>query len=187
MMGTSYYENISSLLEIICIINPSSILDIGCGQGNYGFLSKNFLQSLHTLDGIDIWRPYTEKLEIFYTKIYTGNIKEILSTCGKYDLVLLIDVLEHFNEKDGKNILYEAMKHGINVLISVPKDNGNQKDLDGNPYQEHIYQWKKNDFKLPKSYIISNKRSWIIIQGNNWYKFHPIFKVINSVYNKFKN
>jgi len=38
-----------------------------------------------------------------------------------YDLVLLIDVLEHFDRLQGKELLEQCVRLGRNVLVSTPK------------------------------------------------------------------
>lgn len=42
-MPTSHFYQLDQLTELIFILNPKSILDIGVGFGKYGFLAREYL------------------------------------------------------------------------------------------------------------------------------------------------
>ncbi len=43
-MPTSHLYQISDILEIISLIRPRSVLDVGVGFGKYGLLAREYLE-----------------------------------------------------------------------------------------------------------------------------------------------
>ena len=54
-----------------------------------------------------------------------------------YDLVLLLDVLEHFDKEEGRFLLDDLLSKNTGILISTPKHPSAQKDAFGNIYETH--------------------------------------------------
>jgi len=63
----------------------------------------------------------------------------------KYGCVTCFFVLEHLKKDDGLALLEKMKKIGKNVLVIVPKGFRPQESPDGNPYQEHLSAWRRND------------------------------------------
>jgi len=68
-------------------------------------------------------------------------------SAGSYDLVLLIDVIEHFERDEGESLVREALRVGKAALISTPKRFFPQTDVFGNPYEIHRSFWTVSDLK----------------------------------------
>ena len=181
-MPTSQYNQISEIIHLIYLTNPEKLLDIGVGFGKYGYLSREYLELWDRRDNIyDDWKRRIDGIEVFvkyispvhnliYNNIYIGNAIDILPTLNvKYDLILLVDVLEHFHCKDGLLLLQECEKRSRNVLISVPIDMNPQEDSFGNPYEKHKFQWEKKHFKMfrNKFFLPNIGGSLIIYFGEN--------------------
>ncbi|TSA17114.1 MAG: hypothetical protein D4R72_05525 [Nitrosopumilales archaeon] len=65
-------------------------------------------------------------------------------------------------------ILEECKKAGRNVIISTPKDIGDQGDIFDNPFETHRFQWKKKYFSIfPNKFFISNEYSIICYAGED--------------------
>ena len=78
--------------------------------------------------------------------MYIGNAAEILDRNElNYDLVLLIDVLEHFEKEQGVDLIKKILKNNRGVLISIPKDIGLQEDAFKNTYETHRANWSKKE------------------------------------------
>lgn len=179
-MPSSHLYQVVDIIELILFTNPSSILDIGVGFGKYGFLSREYLELWNRrkeygswerkIDGIEVYKEYlTPVHEFIYDKIYIGNALDILPELSiNYDLILLIDVIEHFNHEDGVRLLEECKRHGKNIIVSTPKDIGIQEDIFSNPFEIHKFQWTKKHFNhfLDKCFI-SNGLSLICYLGDN--------------------
>ena len=66
-MGTSNWQNISYVIDIIKAINPYRILDFGMGFGRWGILAREFLEVWgdenysgtwkRQIDGVQSYRP----------------------------------------------------------------------------------------------------------------------------------
>ena len=178
-MPTSNPYQLNELMELIILSKPKSILDIGMGFGKYGVLSReylefydeqdNYLDWKRRIDGIEAYEGYLTPIHDFiYDNIYVDNAIDVLPTLEiKYDLILMIDVLEHFDYDEGVMLLEECEKLGKNIIISTPLRVGNQKGIFGNPYETHRSQWRKKDFnRFTNKCFIYNDRSLICYIGN---------------------
>ncbi|MEK7473722.1 MAG: class I SAM-dependent methyltransferase [Patescibacteria group bacterium] len=137
--------------------DPKSILDIGVGFGKYGVLAREYLELWdgredykhfkRHIDGIEAYADYLTPLHTYvYDRVYVGNALDIVPTIKRsYDLVLLIDVLEHFEKPEGKALLKMLLKRHRGIIVSVPKDIGEQGEVFGNVHEEHKAEWKASD------------------------------------------
>src|SRR3989344_5395590 len=182
-MPGSHSQQLNEIVEIMVLLKPKSILDVGVGFGKYGVLAREYLdlwagaqksrddyrQWQTKVDGIEACQNYLTPLHSFiYNQIHIGNACNIMPSIKNlsYDLILLIDVLEHLNYKDGRELLNQLRWIGRNVLISTPKIMGDQGALYGNEFEHHIHQWQKTDFTdSPDSILIPNEASLIVFFG----------------------
>ncbi len=99
------------------------ILDIGCGNGKYLNILNNF--GFNNLYGIDISPEQIEiakktnllNVQCIDALDFLKNVKE------KYDVILLIDVLEHLDLNPSIeliNLIYKALKFDGKLFIQVP-------------------------------------------------------------------
>ncbi len=80
----------------------------------------------------------------------------------RYDLVLLIDVLEHFSKIDGKSLLNKIAEKNKVILISTPKNPTVQTQAFGNIYETHRSRWGKQELAgIGNSFFISDSVSLI--------------------------
>lgn len=88
------------------------ILDAGCGEGVF---VEEFQQKGYDIIGID--KNYSSEF------VKNGDIRNLPFSEDEFDIVLLLDVLEHFNYEDQEIVLKELFRvlapHG-RVIISVP-------------------------------------------------------------------
>lgn len=179
-MPTSHYNQINEIVELIYFLKPKKILDIGIGYGKYGFLSREYLEIWGEIEnynkneviinGLEAYKDYlTEIHQKIYDNIFIGNALDVLPEIKeKYDLILLIDVIEHFEYNDGIKILKECFRISNNVIVSTPKDIYIQEDVFNNPFEVHKFQWEKKHFKkLNKCLFVKNTQSIICCMGNN--------------------
>lgn len=160
-MPTSHYKNVAPVMSILDKVpNITSILDIGCGFGKYGFLFREHLDIRKRrydksnwkirIDAVEIWPEYITSLHRYiYSCIFICDIITAAKLCNDYDLVLLIDVLEHMNKKKGKralSILTEKVKRAI--VISIPETfKPGACSSWPNPNEEHRCLWTYDDLK----------------------------------------
>ena len=183
-MPFSQISQISPILQYIDKLFPQSLLDVGMGMGQYGFLARINLEGTNLfhiqeqrqtrkdewriqIDGIEGCEGYMTPVHHYaYHHVMIGDALKILPTLSdkSYELVLAIDILEHFSYSDGLIFLSHLKRIAQkSALVSTPKEFIPQ-DVPANPYENHrsLWTWQSlvdNGFK--KS--LDNDASWIAL------------------------
>jgi tetratricopeptide (TPR) repeat protein len=140
---------------------PSSILDIGIGNGKMGFIARDFLDVMlgqrHKrkdwkikIDGIEIFSEYIqEHQKAIYDSIYTGDAFESIDAIGSYDLIIIGDVLEHLEKRRAWEFLDKCAVHCSNhIILNIPLgEKWTQPAIYGNPYEEHLSFWSYEEIE----------------------------------------
>ncbi len=163
-------------------LNPDSVLDVGAGFGKYGMLCREYLELWdgrqkysdfrRRIDAVEAFEIYITPLHNFvYNHIYIGDIQEMYDELDfNYDLVLLIDVLEHFNKQEGERLINRLLIKNKGILISTPKMVSDQKDAFENEYETHRSQWKPSELSsFGSSFFIKDHKSVICYIGKRDY------------------
>lgn len=179
-MPTSHPHQLNEILDLVLKTNPQSVLDVGVGFGKYGVLVREYLEFWdgreeyrdwkRQIDGIEVFEHYLTPLHAFiYNKVHIGSAAELLPNLPtRYDLLLLIDVIEHFTQEDGLRFLELCFSRARNVIISTPRDIGNQGDAFENPHETHRFQWTAEHFlAYPNSVQIDHEDSLIFFIGED--------------------
>ena len=179
-MPTSHFHQLNEITELIKHTSPGSLLDVGVGFGKFGLLAREYLDVWNERLEKKDWKARIEGVEVFpqyltpvhhhvYDAIHVGNALDVLPKLHPgYDLVLLIDVLEHFTKPDGDRILGECQRISRNTLISTPKDIGHQEASHGNAHEEHLFQWEREHLEgLPSSFFVPNPKSHLCYFGKD--------------------
>jgi len=177
-MPTSWYQAISVILDKVLEENPESILDIGVGFGKYGVLLREAIDIPYyrytkeswkiRIDGVEAFEYYKNPIhEYIYNEIYYQPIEKCIDSLGKYDVIMMIDVLEHFEKETGKELLQKLVLHANKaVIISTPVNPARQDQYMGNTFEAHKSKWFVNDFQyfdMQYSLIdISNNQALIV-------------------------
>lgn len=157
-LPTSLFEAVPLILKLLQLEEPRSILDVGVGFGKYGVLAREALEI--PLDRYDRaqWQVQIEGVEAFpayrtpihdyiYDRVYYADIRNIVSDLPVYDVILLIDVLEHFEKDQGHTILRELLKRTRkSLIVSTPLYPAVQGAYLGNPHEAHLSRWSLLDF-----------------------------------------
>lgn len=163
-MPSSRPSTIPYVISVIKQVRPSSILDVGVGFGKWGYLFREYTDIIQSelepqrysrtgwkvrIEGIEAFEPYLHDGHRFvYDKIHVGDAAAILPSLGKYDVIFLGDIIEHFKKEDGEELLQEAIAHANRcVLLTTPKYETGQGELLGNPLERHQSLWTKKDFR----------------------------------------
>jgi 2-polyprenyl-3-methyl-5-hydroxy-6-metoxy-1,4-benzoquinol methylase len=106
------------VLDLIVEINsPTSVLDVGCGQG----LSLKYFLSC----GIDALGIENSQMAIEYSgisdKIIKSNLNFDIDLKRRFDLVWCFEVIEHIHPKYEKTILKTLTRHGDIIILSAAK------------------------------------------------------------------
>jgi len=156
-MPVSYYQAIPYIMHQIEQETPQSILDIGVGFGKYGLLCREVLelpyQRYHKsqwqlqIDGVEIFPGYRNPIHDYvYDRVFYGDIRELAGDLSLYDVVLLVDVLEHLTKEDGYQLIKRILTHTLKALIiSTPLNVLPQGRYLGNLYESHRSRWTAVD------------------------------------------
>jgi 2-polyprenyl-3-methyl-5-hydroxy-6-metoxy-1,4-benzoquinol methylase len=135
-------------------ISPNRILDIGCGEGKVLEQLRANHPAPSTGIDLDPARIYLAKSRSGDILFAVGNAQELPFEDNSFDLVMILEVLEHVGEPD--IVLREASRVTSKFLLSsVPNEPwwriGNLarlkyiRDLGNTP--EHINHWSVRSFK----------------------------------------
>jgi len=176
----SFPKNISTILSVVKNVNPKKIIDIGPGMGKYGLLIREqYLSSkaesgelmpeddiiIDAIEDTKYFLDFRDKLIYFvYDKVFSDSVFDwkIIFEEKKYDLVLLIDTIEHWKKEKTIELINEIVKYS-NILISTPKRVGMYKQHFYGDARHHITQWKEEDFKSFNFDVIQSDLSHIFL------------------------
>jgi SAM-dependent methyltransferase len=148
-MPSSDYNSIPKVLKIVEHLHPRSILDVGVGNGRYGFLFREILDWNYArfakeswqieIDGVEIDPEYLKNYHrSIYNEILLGDFLSANLNQG-YDLIFLGDVLEHWKDGEWQKALKKARLHSMFTLVVAPNHNGSllQGAWRGHEYEKH--------------------------------------------------
>lgn len=166
-MPTSDYHAVSDIMGEIQRLSPRSVLDLGVGFGKYGVLCREILDARFgrcqqeqwqaDIVGYEAWTGYRNPVWAAYSRLYDGAygfFDEKLAMAAKllpglqvvafsyYDLVLMIDSLEHLEPSYGRKFLRSLVQNNRHVIVSVPNGKMEQGEVFGNPHEAH--RWTFN-------------------------------------------
>ncbi len=144
-------------------LRPASVLDIGVGFGKYGHLFREYtdiwdMASVGDYDrtrwktrieGIEATAAYlTPMHEYLYDRIHVGDVRTLIDSLPRYDCIVMGDVLEHFEKREGSALLDRLYEHANTcVLLTFPRNCALNDDVLGNPYEAHRSRWDLPDFR----------------------------------------
>jgi SAM-dependent methyltransferase len=159
-MPTSTWSAITPVLQLITELRPAPVrvLDVGIGYGKWGFLCREYLtywrsvgEHRHiTVDGIEVFPEYITGLQReIYDNIMIGDARELLPRLANdsYDLVVMMDVVEHFVSDEGVALIRECKRVARVVLISTPSVFWPQEAIFGNSHERHLSVWSESEFR----------------------------------------
>lgn len=192
-MPFSQISQISTILQYIDTLFPTSLLDVGTGMGQYGFLARVNLEGSHLfcvqeyrqsrkeewrvrIDGIEGCGGYMTPVHHYaYNHLMVGDALEILPTLPNqsYELVLAIDILEHFTRSDGLIFLSHLKRIAQKAaLVSTPKEFIPQ-EVPANPYENHRSLWTWQD-------LVDQGFERCLENHSSWIALYEIFSVKSS-------
>jgi hypothetical protein len=173
-MGTSNWQDISYGIELIRQLGPRSVLDIGTGYGRWGILCREFLDVwegrtypeswIVRIDGVEAFpRNISEYHRYFYNSIECAEAASWLDRLQcRYDLAILGDVLEHFEQGVARVVLQRCLTQARYTLLCVPLGRSwPQEARDGNSFESHLSVWQTRDFSGPSLVLRKRFRDYI--------------------------
>ena len=208
-MASSFIDQTPAIIHLVQKLRPGKILDIGKGFGKYGFLFHEYVgidntkkinpaislkeQSQIQIDAVevdpDLMLPHLSQI---YNDIYFGDVLEIYQQLPVYNLILMIDIIEHINKEGAVKLLQHFLKQGTSIIIATPKDFFEQ-ELYESKFENHVSHWSAKDFKglgflnvqyfnAGAVYLLSVEKLDIRGFGNTWIK--KIRRIAKAVKNE---
>jgi 2-polyprenyl-3-methyl-5-hydroxy-6-metoxy-1,4-benzoquinol methylase len=142
-------------------IKPRKVFDLGCGVGAYGKVIK-FLDPEVKMIGADGYLQYLASAFTIecYDVVIRARIENVVGgdVVVPADLVLFMDVLEHFEKPDGEKVL-DFLKTYPKAIISTPMYDYPQGAVDGNELERHRTFWTEAELV---------EHGWTMLTKDNW-------------------
>lgn len=182
-------------MHLIIALKPMKVLDLGTGFGKYGVLCREYLdlwdgrqkyEFVRQIDGVEVFKEYITPIHHFvYDNFYNDNIVSVINKLEMgYDLILLLDVLEHFDKDEGRFLLDKLLTKNTGILISTPKHPSAQGDAFGNIHETHRSVWSKQELsQMAKIFLIPDNISIICYITKNADSIKKLKKRIKELNN----
>lgn len=172
----------------IIIANPKTVLDIGVGFGKWGVMAREYTDIWNyrfyagewetIIIGVEVHHKYDNPVWDVYSRVLIGEASKVLDDIrsGRYDLedpkepgsciippkhyelVTMIDVLEHFEKEEGQRLLDKVMGMCDKFLVSYA--NSYQKDVRDNKHEDHVSTWEDKDFARFQRKLVVGGEGW---------------------------
>lgn len=120
-MPTSNLHLAPTVVNLVHTAEPHrTVLDVGPGFGKYGLLLREYLNDPPAvIDAVEVEPSYiTPRLEAIYNVVFPMDARDLsYSTYAMYDVVLMVDVIEHLSKADGIALLRQIRGR---VVVSTP-------------------------------------------------------------------
>jgi SAM-dependent methyltransferase len=159
-------------------------LDLGCGPN-----SPLAGAALNYTVGVDIFEPYLEECrrKKLHSSYIRADIREIEFKDGSFDAVVMLEVLEHFSQEEGRRLLDRCSKWARKkVIITTPNGYIPQDEYDDNPFQEHISGWSVEELRR-LGFRVNGLLGWERLRGHGAvlrYKPALLWQVISDLTQK---
>jgi SAM-dependent methyltransferase len=144
-MPTSEAWQIPHVCDVIARVDPRRVLDVGCGYGKYGLLTREYAPHVERVDAADVNPPRYA----VYDHVYQGDVAAldtvVPADAPRYDLALFLDVIEHFEKEQAWRVLESITRRADRVLVTTPWGFRRQ-EIPGMPYETHRSGWLPWEF-----------------------------------------
>lgn len=151
-MPVSDLHGFTPIMNEVALLAPKTVLELGIGCGLYGVACRQVLdyqwgrfdreQWQAIIRGVEIHDQYKNGAWATYSDVACADFAEPNSQGhgpGGWELVLMIDSLEHLTPEVGRPFLAALVKNNKHVIISVPNGVMPQGEVYGNPHEEHLW------------------------------------------------
>ena len=148
-MPSSDIAMVPKVMSIVQAIGPKSILDIGVGNGRYGFLFRECLDwnygrlnkrdQIIRIDGVEVAEDYiTDVHRTVYDNIIISDWMDYEPDLP-YGLIFMGDVLEHWPEGEWQKALFKARRYSKFTMVVAPNWQGSiaQGEWHGHKHESH--------------------------------------------------
>ncbi len=155
--NSSYHSAKETIPIILRLLNPKSIVDMGCGQGTWISVFKE--EGINKIKGVDFQQS---KLVIDNKDFLRHDLRKPLKLKNKFDLAISLEVAEHIENKYS-DIFIENLTNASDVVLfsaAIP----NQEGINHINEQWHLFWIKlfeKRNYiaiDLIRPYILLNNK-----------------------------
>lgn len=151
------------------------MIDLGVGHGKTGVLMREYLDIMQEryrpedwkteIYGIEGFAGYANPLWTYaYDRVLVRDALEGLREMPDVDLIVALDIWEHFNSDYAEILLETCLTKGKYLLLSTPMYPLPQGSVFGNSYERHLTRWSPNDFiRVPHRLHLCTSDDWIIL------------------------
>lgn len=193
-MASSFAEQIPIILHVVRQLRPTTVLDIGKGFGKYGLLLHEYCgvdysrkpepgvalkeQSSIAIDAVEVNRDYDfPHNNSLYREIFWQEVMAAYEALPQYDVVLMVDVIEHLSKENGVKLVEHFVNRGSVCVIASPREYF-QQDLFDSHWEHHQSFWTAADLRrianveyqstrTGRVYVVSRRPTPIVGFGNN--------------------
>lgn len=130
----------------------ASVLDIGIGFGIYGAAVRQWIDhGVHpfktVIHGIEGFEQYRNPNWLNYSDVFVMDANEFVAPI-KYDVIIMTDVIEHFEKESGHAFIERAktwLNDGGIFIVSTPAVWMDQGAAHGNEFECHRSLWTPDD------------------------------------------
>jgi hypothetical protein len=156
-MPVSNPDHLPALVHLVSGLQPRRLLDVGIGMGSFGLLARQSLDICYgrlspsnwqvTIDGAEIFEGYRNPVWDFaYSTVHMGDIRQLLPTLPRYDVVICCDVLEHFDPAEARTLIGALLDHSATLIATSPNHFIPQDAWGGNESERHLSVIGREDF-----------------------------------------
>lgn len=137
-----------AIVEAIFALAPRRIMDIGPGSGKYGVLCREYLRGkgLERIDAVEAEPRYIDEFRLrgIYDEVLPIDATALPARILKaYDLVLMLDVIEHMDKAAALTLLGRIPGR---IIVSTPQDFFQNPEAEAYPTESHVSHWSIEDF-----------------------------------------
>lgn len=137
-----------AMQQLISALRPERVLDIGCGSGKYGRMTRDRAARAH-ITGIEVEHSYVERFQLrdIYDEVRVGEAWQELRSHPEeaFDLCIIGDCIEHMPKSQGLDLLNLLMYRTHYVVLLFPEF-AVQGAVNGVESETHLSVWSEADF-----------------------------------------
>lgn len=135
--------------------NIKTILDVGCGDGDFMQIINS--DRIFHVTGVDLFGPYLDKAKATgaYKQIVAEDVRQLSASAKSYECVTCSQVVEHL-KKDESEAMMDAFEKIATKKIIIGVPNGEyirEEAVDGNDLQKHQSSWTPADFQARNYHV----------------------------------
>ena len=124
------------------------MLDLGCGDGEFGLILRTRLKLLEYTVGLDIDVENVRKSKNKYHDVILGDVRKPPFRDNSFDVVCMFEVLDHLEKRDAIKVLDNLEKLAKRlVILSCPHGSPRGVREETNIWQRHRSDWFPNELR----------------------------------------